>query len=88
MLVVLGCVGHDLVYGRTPKAASLGPWDMYSLARKGKVKGLKCMTLLILKQLYSVSYRVSGMYYCSSYFNCWFCLYCLCSFLWVVKTSL
>ena len=42
--------GHDvLMYGRALKGASLGSWDMYSLARRGRVMGLQCMTLLILK---------------------------------------
>jgi hypothetical protein len=40
-----------LVYGIAPKVASLGSWDMYSLALRGRVMGLQCMTLLILKQL-------------------------------------
>ena len=40
-----------LVYGRAPKTTSLWSWDMYALARSGSVRGLKCMTLLILKQL-------------------------------------
>jgi hypothetical protein len=38
-----------LVYGRAPKVASLGTWDMYSLALRGRVTGLQCMTLLTLK---------------------------------------
>ena len=29
-----------LVYGRAPKTASLGSWDMYSLALRGRVMGL------------------------------------------------
>jgi hypothetical protein len=62
-----------LVYGRAPKTASLGSWDMYSLARSGRVRGLRCMTLLILKHLYSASYKVSGMDHGSSYSSCWFC---------------
>ena len=43
-----------LVYGRAPKTVSLGSWDMCSLACSGRVRGLQCMALLILKQLYSV----------------------------------
>jgi hypothetical protein len=50
-----------LVYGRTPKVASLGSWDMYSLVLRGRVTGLQCMTLLILKQLRNASYKESGM---------------------------
>ncbi len=50
-----------LVYGRAPKTASLGSWDMYSLALRGRVMGLQCRTLLILKQLHNASYKVSGM---------------------------
>ena len=34
-----------LVYGRAPKTASLESWDMYSLAPRGRVMGLQCMTL-------------------------------------------
>ena len=48
-----------LVYRRAPKTASLGSWDMYSLALRGRVMGLQCMALLILKQLHSESYKVS-----------------------------
>ena len=60
--------GHAiLVYGRTPKVASLGSWDMYSLDLGGRVMGLQCMTLLILKQLHNASYKVSGMGQGSSY---------------------
>jgi hypothetical protein len=62
-----------LVYGRAPKIASLGSWDMSSLARSGRVRGLQCMTLLISKQLYSASYKVSDMDHGSSYYSCWFC---------------
>ena len=29
-----------LVYGRAPKAASLGSWDTYSLALSGRVRGV------------------------------------------------
>jgi hypothetical protein len=54
------------VYGRAPKVASLGSWDMYSLALRGRVMGLQCMTLLILKQLQKASYKVSGMCHGSS----------------------
>ncbi len=77
-----------LVYGRDPKAASLGSWDMYSLALRGRVMGLQCMTLLILKQLHSVSYKVSGMDHGSSYSSCWFCFCCLCNFRSLMKVSL
>ena len=35
-----------LVYGRAPKVASLGSWDMYSLALRGRVMGLQCMAFL------------------------------------------
>ncbi len=38
-----------LVYGRTPKTASLLSCDTYSMALNGRVTGLQCMTLLILK---------------------------------------
>ncbi len=49
--VVICCVLYDgiareasdhsvLVYGRDPKTASLGSWDMYSLALRGRVMGL------------------------------------------------
>ena len=47
-----------LVYGRAPKVASLGSWDMYSLALRGRVMGLQCITLLILKHLHNASYKV------------------------------
>ena len=56
-----------LVYKRSPKTASLGSRDMYSLARRGRVMGLQYMTLLNLKQLHSASYKVSYMGHCSSY---------------------
>ena len=56
-----------LVYGRAPKIASLGLWDMYSLALSGRVMGLQCMTILILKQLHNASYKVSGICHGSSY---------------------
>ena len=59
-----------LVYGRAPKVASLGSWDMYSLALRGRVMGLQCITLLILKQLQSASYKASGMCHGSSYSMC------------------
>jgi len=43
--------GHAiLVYGRAPNVAFLGSWDMYSLAPRGRVMGLQCITLFILKQ--------------------------------------
>ncbi len=60
--------GHAVfVYGRAPKTASSGSWDMYSLALRGRVMGLQCMTLLIFKQLHNASYRVYGMGQGSSY---------------------
>ena len=34
-----------LVYGRAPKIALFGSWDMYSFALRGRVMGLQCMTL-------------------------------------------
>ncbi len=55
-----------LVCGRAPKVASLGSWDMFSLALRGRVMGLQCITLLILKQLHNVSYKASGMGHGSS----------------------
>ncbi len=58
------------MYGRAPKVASLGSSDMYSLALRGRVMGLQCMTLLIMKQLHTVSYKVSGMCHGSSYYSC------------------
>ena len=61
-----------LVYGRAPKTASLGAWDMYFLAR-GRVMELQCMTLLILKQLLGASCKVSGIGHGSSYSSLWFC---------------
>ena len=45
-----------LVYGRAPKTTSLGSWDMYSIALRGRVMGLHCMTLLILNQVLNASY--------------------------------
>jgi hypothetical protein len=45
-----------LVYGRAPKVASLGSRDTHSLTLRGRVIGLQCVTLLILKQLHSASY--------------------------------
>ena len=77
-----------LVYGRAPKAVSLGSWDMYSLALRGRVMGLQCMIILILKQFLNASYKVSGMGQGSSYYSCWFCFCCLCSFRSFVKMSL
>ena len=59
-----------LVNGRAPKPASLGLWDMYSLALRGRVMGLQCMTLLILKQLHNASYKVASMGHGSSYSSC------------------
>ena len=55
---------------RAPKVASLGSWDMYSLVLRGRVMGLQCVTLLILKYLHNVSYRVSGMCHSSSCSSC------------------
>ena len=81
--------GHDvLVYGRAPKVASLGSWDMYSLALRRRVMGLRCITLLILKQLQRASYRVSGMCHGSSYSCFLYCLCRLCSFRSFMKVSL
>jgi hypothetical protein len=48
-------------FSEWPKVASLGSWDMDSLPLRGRVMGLQCVTLLILKQLHSGSYRASGM---------------------------
>ena len=80
--------GHAvLVYGRAPKIASLGSWDMYSLALRGRVMGLQCITLLILKQMHNASYKASGMGHGSSYSSCWFCFCCLCNFCSLVKVS-
>jgi hypothetical protein len=45
---------------------------MYSLALRGRVMGLQCMNLVILKQFTNVSYTVSGMGHGSSYYSCWF----------------
>jgi len=64
-----------LVYGMASKIASLGSWDVYSLAIRGSVMGLQCMTLLIWKQLQSASYRVSGMCHGSSCSSC--CFFCM-----------
>ena len=81
--------GHvALLYMRAPKTATLGSWDMYSLARSGRVRGLQCTPLLILKQVYSESNKVSGIDYGSSYSNCWVCFCFLCSFRSFVKDSL
>jgi hypothetical protein len=55
------------VNGRALKSLSLGSWDMYSVARRGTVMGLQCITRLMLKQLRSVSYRMSGMCHGSTY---------------------
>jgi hypothetical protein len=77
-----------LVYERAPKTASLGSWDMYSLALRGRVMGLQSMTLLILKQFLSASYRVSGMGQGSSYYSCRFCFCCSCCFRSFVNVSL
>ena len=76
------------VNGRAPKSPSLGPWDMYSVARKGSVMGLQCITRLMLKQLRSVSYKMSGMCHGSSHSSCWCCGFGLCSFRSFVRGSL
>ena len=71
-----------LVYGRAPKVASLGSWDMYSLALRGRVMRLQCVTLLILKRLQNASYMLSGMCHGSSYFVVDFiCVVCVTSVL-------
>jgi hypothetical protein len=59
-----------LVYRRALKSTSLGSWDTYSIAHSGRVRGLQRMTLLILKQLLSSSYKASGMGQGSSYSSC------------------
>ena len=60
-----------LVYGRAPNIVSLGSsWDMYSFSLRGRVMGLQCINLLILKQLQRASYRASGMCHGSSYYSC------------------
>jgi hypothetical protein len=41
----------DLVYGRAPKAASIGSCEIYYFARRGRMVGLQCMTLCMLKQV-------------------------------------
>ena len=51
----------DFVYERAPKAASLGSCEIYSLAWRGRMIGLQCMTLFMLKQVCSASYMVSGI---------------------------
>ena len=51
----------DFVYGRAPKAASLGSCEIFSLARRGSMMGLQCMILFMLKHVLSVSYMVSGI---------------------------
>jgi hypothetical protein len=76
-----------LVYGRAPKTASSGSWDMYYLALRGRVMGLQFMTLLILKQLHSASYRVYGIGHGSSYSSCC-CFVCLCSLRSFIRFSL
>ena len=45
----------DFVYGRAPKAASLGSCEIYSLARRGRMMALQCMTRFMLKQVLSAS---------------------------------
>ena len=76
------------VYGRAPKTASLGTWDMYSLARKERIVGLQRMAHLILKQLQSVSYKVSDTGHGSSYSRFSYFFGCLCNFRSFVKVSL
>ena len=73
-----------LLNGKAPKVESLGSWEMHSLALGGRVMGLQCMTLLMLKQMHSVSCRASSMGDGSSYSSCWFWLCCLCNFLSLV----
>ena len=77
-----------LVYGIAPKVASLGSWDMYSLARRGRVMGLQCITLFILKHLQSASYKASGICHGSSYSTCGVYLCCLCSLCSLVRDTL
>ena len=64
--------GQAFFYGKAPKIASLDSWDMYSLNRRRRVMGLQCMTLLMMKQLHSASYKVSGMGHGSSYYAFFF----------------
>ena len=45
----------DLVYGKAPKSVSLGSCEIYYLARRGRMIGLQCMTLFMLKQVCSAS---------------------------------
>ena len=81
--------GHAVfVYGRAPKSPSFGSWDIYSVALKGTVKGLQCITRLMLKQLRSVSYRVSGMCHGSSDSSCCCLGLGLCSFRSFVRGSI
>ena len=81
--------GHTvLVNGIDPKTASLGSWDMYFIARSGRVRGFQCINLLILKQLHSASYKESGMGNGSSCSSCWVCFCFLCSLRSFVKVSL
>ena len=59
-----------LLYEIAPKVVSLGSWDMYYLALRGRVMGLQCISLLILKQLQSASYKASGTCHGSSNYIC------------------
>ena len=43
------------VYGRAPNYASLGSCEIYSVALRGTVMGLQCMTRRMPKQLRSAS---------------------------------
>ncbi len=65
----------DLVCGRAPKSASLGSCEIYSLDRRGRMKGLQCSTLFMLKHVLSASYMVSGICHMqllvSSGYNLW-----------------
>jgi hypothetical protein len=76
------------VNGRALKSPSLGSWDMYSVARRGTVMGLQCITLFMLKQLRSISYRMSVMCHGSSYYSCFCCCLGLCIFCSFVRGSL
>ena len=76
------------VDGRSLKIASLGSWDMYSLARRGWVIGMQCMTLLILKQLRSASYTVRVRAMVLRILVVLFCFLFYCSFRSFVKVFL
>ena len=51
----------DLVYGMAPNVESKRSWEMYSLARRGRLNGLQWITRLMLKQWCRKSKRGSGM---------------------------